>query len=220
MALCAVKIGEYMRFLFSFYSALSALVVSSFITSLSLTGASTQAVEPPPTQSPTDWQAELAKSVWSWDARLTTPFACAYPVGGFASWRKYDVHLLCHPMADVDVEVWRDNRRLYGWQGHSKSVFGIEGTRLYYADFDPCSCGGRIVCVDLDTGRVLWSSKLRAIGDRVHSVYANEMNFYIGRGVVVVYGKESAGRYIEMKSTIDGETVAHRVFEQSDADGR
>jgi hypothetical protein len=114
------------------------------------------------------------------------------------------------------MEVGRDGRRIYAWTGHAHSVFRIVGDRLYYADFKPNGSGGGIVAVDLKAEKQLWRSPLKALGAVSHSGYRNMINLDVSKDAVIVFGWESSGRYLELKSLEDGASVAHRLFAEKE----
>ena len=112
-----------------------------------------------------------------------------------------------------------EDRKKCSWVGHRYTVFRIRLTSLVYADWDPHQTGGEIVCVDLVSGKVIWRSSLRGL-DAVEPMRRRETLFYSNRldinmrgRYVTIWGKETAGRYVEYKSMATGETVAHKVFD-------
>ena len=159
-----------------------------------------------------DYQKTVDGARWGWSEKMSNPLGCITQCG-----RKYDIHLLS--MKDdrygLIITVLLDDQKVYTWQGHRHSVFRILYDRLYYAKFHPSSSGGSIVAVDLNTGKELWSSRLKGLGSISHSAYMNLMTLNANTEVVTVYGNESMGRYIEIKDTLTGETVGHRVFQTS-----
>ena len=154
-----------------------------------------------------------AAAEWHWSDELATPLACLRQAGD-----KYDVTLI-NSHADrykLRIEVSRNGRPVYGWNGHFDSVFRILDDRLYYADFKTSGSGGEVVGVDLNTRKELWRSRLDALGPFPHSAYLNRINLDANREVVSVIGNDSMGRYIEFKRCDNGQTVGHKVFAEKD----
>jgi hypothetical protein len=93
------------------------------------------------------------------------------------------------------------------------------GDRLFYAEFNPNREGGTIIAVDLTRGKPIWTSRLIALssGDPIeHSVYVNMMNLNATPEAVTVFGQESGGRYIEIKSAATGMTLGHKIFKETE----
>jgi len=146
---------------------------------------------------------------WGWTAEMASPFYCTSQAGD-----TYGVHLLNGPKNRWEwiIRIVKDGNTVYEWTGHKRSVFRILDDHLYYARFHPSSSGGSIVAVDLSNGKVLWESRLKALGPFSHSAYSNSMTLDANREVVSVYGNEAMGRYLEFKDVKTGETVGHRLF--------
>ena len=106
----------------------------------------------------------------------------------------------------------KDEKLIYSWSGHHYSVFRIVKNRLFYADFDYHSSGGKIVAVDLTTGKELWRSPLEALGPVQHMAYASFLNLDANENAVTVFGWEGAGKYVEIKDAATGRTVGHKIF--------
>ena len=157
-----------------------------------------------------DYQSNADGARWGWSEEMSTPLGSITQCGS-----KYDIHLLS--MKDdrygLIITVLLDDKKVYTWQGHRRSVFRILYDKLYYAKFHPSSSGGSIVAVDLNTGKEIWSSRLKGLGSISHSAYMNLMTLNANTEVVTIYGNESMGRYIEIKDAATGETVGHRVFQ-------
>jgi outer membrane protein assembly factor BamB len=158
-----------------------------------------------------DYQKTADRADWLWNAGMDNPLGCIAQCGD-----DYDISFLS-PKDDRDtltITVLLQGKTLYSWKGHRNSAFRILDDRLYYAKFHPSSSGGIIVAVDLNTGRELWTSELRALGSPDHSAYRTLLNLsFNGNGEVVrIYGNESMGRYIEFKRVDTGQTVGHKIL--------
>ena len=112
----------------------------------------------------------------------------------------------------LQISVTSADGDVYSWKGHYRSVFKIVGDRLYYAKYSAVGSGGEIVAVDLVEGKELWQKKLKALGPISHLGYANTIRLEGGHRAIWIWGKESLGRYVEVKNPESGETIAHKIF--------
>jgi hypothetical protein len=83
---------------------------------------------------------------------------------------------------------------------------------LFAAVYDGGAPGCRVVALDARTGKPRWTATLLGVGRTLHSKYSNQIQLELRDGRLVVYGKESAGRYIEVLSPDDGRTVSNQVL--------
>lgn len=165
---------------------------------------------------PIDYKKVADTADWRWRDEMANPLGCITQCGD-----KYDISLLS-PAGDrnaLTITIQEDGRKrsvsheLFSWAGHRHSVFRILGDRLYYADFGYLSIAGNVVAVDLKTGKKLWASPLKALGQIEHSGSRNLMNLDVDGDVVTIWGNDSyQGRYVEFKSTATGETLGHKIF--------
>ncbi|MFT7518843.1 MAG: hypothetical protein ACI9MC_000977 [Kiritimatiellia bacterium] len=103
-------------------------------------------------------------------------------------------------------------------KGHTASrVIDHEG-EVWVVSWSPLSSGGTIRYIMSATGAVRWEQQLRALGPQEHSEYVNELQATWVEGAVVVYGKESNGRYVEVYGSSSGQ-LRHLVFEGLVLDG-
>lgn len=159
-----------------------------------------------PAPSKTDYQESARSARWSWHGEQ------ASPLSGLGS-SNYDVSLLMrHGQSAIAISILKGDKNVYSWSGHHSSVFRIVNNRLFYADFRRNSTGGKIVAVDLASGKELWRTPLEALGQVQYSAYSNLMNLQADEGIVTVYGWEGAGKYIEIKDAATGRTVGHKIF--------
>jgi len=166
---------------------------------------------------PADGEVDLRDNQhWDWSLVHANPLHGLLQQTG----DKYDVTLSGdhRKPGEVTIVIARDQATVYQWMGHAHSVFQIVGDRLYYADYSIQGTGGAIVAVDLTTGKIVWREQLQALGPIEHSKYFNRMNLQADAYSVRVTGNESAGRYIEVKETAAGHTVANHKL-QADAAG-
>lgn len=156
----------------------------------------------------TDVEATVANCDWQWESTQVGPL-----LEGFWPRGKYGIKLesLTRGMR-VKISVTDEGQSIYSWKGNYKSVFRIVENRLYFADWSPIGTGGEIVAVDLLSAKELWRKKLKALGPISHTGYANSVRIDLKKDGIWIWGKESMGNYVEVKSLESGETIAHRVF--------
>ncbi|MBC7782289.1 MAG: hypothetical protein H7144_00500 [Burkholderiales bacterium] len=147
---------------------------------------------------------------WQWADDESDALFCALQASG----RSYSVRLLTqqNDARRLTIEVLKNDTEIVRWQGHRYSVFHVLNDRLYYADFDTGTSGGRIIAVDLKDGKQLWSSALMALGGVRHSSYKNRISLTANDDVVTIMGNETGGQYIEFKDTASGKSMGHRIF--------
>jgi hypothetical protein len=151
-------------------------------------------------------QALAEKTPWSWPVETATPEACARHFGG-----GYDVEIKSPDVPSLPpmVEVRKDGKTIVSWRAHIASVF-LRGTdTLYYAEFSPYYSGCSIVAYHLDHGE-RWKTPLWGIGPLGNSMYTNRVNMKLDGNNLIVYGDESAGRYIQLLDIRTGRIVGRR----------
>ncbi|HKB02715.1 MAG TPA: hypothetical protein VKD90_10875 [Gemmataceae bacterium] len=118
---------------------------------------------------------------------------------------------------EVTIRVLDGGKELYAWDGHLDSVFFARGDVLYHADYGPISSGCAVVAFDLKAKKQLWKTSLKGLGPIHHSKYRNQVRMdRINGEVFAVYGRESAGRYVEILDLKTGKTVGHKVFKDDE----
>ena len=117
----------------------------------------------------------------------------------------------------VTVRITDGKKELHSWTAHLGTVFTESDGVLYYADFHPLSSGCAFVAFDLKAGKELWHAELKGLGPISHSKYRNGVRLeWVSPEAIAVYGKESAGRYVEIVDRKTGKTVGHKVFEEKE----
>ena len=156
-----------------------------------------------------DYQKTADPTDWGWVDSKASPLWCISQSGD-----KYGIVMVSEPgdRHSLTFKVLLGEKEVYSWSGHVQTVFRIQEDRLYYARFLRSGSGGRVVAVDLGTGKELWDSPLQGIGLVSHSTYRNQMILDANFEVVMVWGNESLGRYLEFKDVTTGKTVGHRIF--------
>ena len=111
------------------------------------------------------------------------------------------------------ISIRQHGKALYAWEEHGHGVCIVRDGVLYRADYDQISSGCAIVAVDLKTGKEVWKASLRGLGPIDHSKYFNQVwTEQVDDVVFAVYGRESAGRYLELVEFKTGKTIGHRVL--------
>jgi hypothetical protein len=151
-------------------------------------------------------QALAEKIEWSWPDETATPQACARQFGG-----GYEVEVAepKEPASPPMIHIRKEGSDIVAWRAHSGSVFIRGGDMLFYADYNPHSSGCRIVAYHLEQGE-LWKTPLWGIGPKGHSMYLNRVNMKLDGNHLIVYGDESAGRYIQLVDVRTGRIVGRR----------
>jgi len=101
---------------------------------------------------------------------------------------------------------------------HSHAAFAVREGVLYFAGFSPYATGCKVTAYDLESGKNLWDQPLEGIGPMAHFKYSNRVILVVekhptspGWGVVIT-GRESAGRYLEVLDPKTGKQVAHKKY--------
>lgn len=112
-----------------------------------------------------------------------------------------------------DLAITDHGQVLYSWQEHGHGVAIVRDGLLYRADYEQMATGCAIRAIDLKAGQELWKATLKGLGPIAHSKYHNRVWMErLGDSVLAVYGRESAGRYVELVDFKTGRTVGHKVF--------
>jgi len=158
-----------------------------------------------------DYQQMVRNTGWAWSeerANILYSFSQASSPYDVVVTRPHDQSFA------LRFRIMDGRREVYDWWGHMYSVFVLRGDRLYFVNFAIEASGGEVVAVDLKTGKRLWKSPLRALGNPPHFAYRNRVDIAASDDVVQVVGNESAGRYYELKDAKTGETVGHKIFRE------
>jgi hypothetical protein len=95
-------------------------------------------------------------------------------------------------------------RRTLPVDGASAGVIAAESSTVYVAFVPAHASGARLVAVAAATGAPRWSVGLLGIGPTGHSKYSNRVQLRVVGDLVMVFGEESAGRYVEARAVSDG----------------
>ena len=127
---------------------------------------------------------------------------------------QYQTQLVRRPMAgwrEIQVQITNGKETLLKWKTHDHGAFVFSDSIVIYAKFSVISSGCELRAYDLDKQKEIWRKQLRGIGLIDHSKYRNMINLEIRKDVVVVYGNEMAGQYIEVRRLENGELVSNQV---------
>lgn len=94
----------------------------------------------------------------------------------------------------------------------SGAVLADDGGRVFVASYRRISSGCALAGFDGGSGKLLWSVPLKGIGPIGHSEYSNRVQLRIIGGQPTVFGRESAGRYIEERDAATGALVSHQLL--------
>ncbi|MEC9441671.1 MAG: hypothetical protein VYE40_11255 [Myxococcota bacterium] len=93
----------------------------------------------------------------------------------------------------------------------------IDREHLYMVHHSMISSGATAMAFDIRSGKQLWKVNLEGLGPVSHSKYRNEVQVRIERGLggehLVVFGRESSGRYIERRDLSSGALASNDVVE-------
>jgi hypothetical protein len=163
-----------------------------------------------PTPVKIDYQLYANGTEWRWNedrARLAGCFT--------GTIFRHDVSLAkkAGESESFTVTISKDGKTIFTFKASHFSVFWISGDRLYRSNHHPSSMGAIILAYDLNTGKILWYSRLKGLQDpRPHSVYSNYLNLTAGEESVEIFGNEMYGRYFEVLDAKTGKTIGHKVF--------
>jgi hypothetical protein len=145
------------------------------------------------------WQAKCAAyqrkaeaTSWRWSKERTTFEYCV----------KHNLH--GHPVSEVNAAPPASNSL------RGAAVFVQVGDVVYLACCCPLATGCTVVAYDLKERKQLWECALRGIGPTWHSKYWNHVNIEVDGDVILVFGAEANGRYIEYVDAKRGETIGHK----------
>jgi hypothetical protein len=166
--------------------------------------------EPGQQEEPKKLQEKAEAAQWKWSDYENNLLHCA-----LHNLTGYEVRITRPKGAEMEWEPFRvsildGNAEVYAFRGHSETVFTQLGDVIYVAELRPIRTGCSVVAFDLKARRELWKCHLNGNPPNAHSMYRHQVNITHEDGVVVVYGKESNGRYIEYVDARSGKIVGHK----------
>jgi hypothetical protein len=157
-----------------------------------------------------DYQKMADADTWEWRDDTAPLFSAFNAYQG-----DYQIELIRKPntIGSVKISFKRDGKEALSIEGHYGTMFLVQDKVVLYTDFHPSSSGCSIVAYDLATGKERWKTSLEGLGPISHFRYHNVVRLEaVGEGAVRIFGKESAGNYVEYLDTRTGKTVGHKVF--------
>lgn len=106
--------------------------------------------------------------------------------------------------------MWQ--RKLPGQAFCGNAALARHRRTLYVAQFCSISTGTTLHAINIRSGALRWSKHLIGIGPVGHSKYFNDVQLEIRRGMVVVYGNEASGKYVEARDLSSGRLLMNRRF--------
>jgi hypothetical protein len=157
----------------------------------------------------TDYQQLADAAAWKWSPEQANRLSSLDRYHG-----DYQVEIIRKPntIGKLTIRVSDDGKPVYSWEGHSATVFVVEGKVLYYTEFHPSSSGCELVAYDLAKKEQLWKTALKGLGPIAHFRYRNDVALELAGDALLVHGKESAGNYIEYLDRKSGKSVGHKTF--------
>lgn len=108
----------------------------------------------------------------------------------------------------------RDGKRAWGFDLADFFVPGAEiaasADAVFVVTYCAISSGAVVTAFDGERGRVLWTTRLEALGDVAHSEYYNDLDVRAEDGKVIVSGWEAYGKYVEVLDAKTGEDLGNR----------
>lgn len=98
------------------------------------------------------------------------------------------------------------------WEHQEVSIYSasllISNGTLFIGLFCRTATGNRIVALDLSSRQIIWEKPVRGLGSIGHSRYSNQVQLRIIEDQLVVFGWESAGKYIEIIDPKNGNIIS------------
>jgi hypothetical protein len=162
---------------------------------------------------PVDYQQVANRTSWQWyDLKARLSYCIRRHL------QHYQVEIVSPKDAffqgdnPLTIRLKEEGKEVCAFRADWETVFTRWGDRLYLADYHFAASGCTVIAIDLKNGKELWRSRLRGLGFIVHSIYENSVNIQTDGKAVIVWGNESAGRYVEFLDVVTGKTVGHKVF--------
>lgn len=91
------------------------------------------------------------------------------------------------------------------------AALALDRETLYSARFSDIATGCTLYAFDARTGAIRWQTRLVGAGEVAHSEYLNSVQLRVIDGRPVVFGWESAARYVEALDPATGEDAYHVI---------
>lgn len=182
---------------------------------ISTKGATSKPSSPPPAAPTEPPHPGAAASIpWKWegpDLKLKDTSDATVPVVGKGTCSFHADH-----EADTAELACRDSNKKRTWgfvlagQGLNGAALVADDKTLYYADYNRIASGTTVWAFDLRTGQVQWKTHLFGVGPVAHSKYRNDVSMRLDKDRLVVFGRESAGKYVEVLERATGKSIGNR----------
>jgi len=90
------------------------------------------------------------------------------------------------------------------------AALAVYEDKLFAALYWHGATGCRVLALDAGTGAQHWQTTLSGLGSMGHSRYVNRVQITVSDERLVVFGKESAGKYIEVLDPSSGRQIHHQ----------
>lgn len=114
-----------------------------------------------------------------------------------------------------DVRIEKKGRLLHSFRAHNQTAIARAGDVVYVARYSPICPGCSVVAFDLRQQKELWKTPLVGNPPSAWSDYDNQVILVIERDLIVVFGRESNGRYIECLDARSGKFVRNKKLPPS-----
>jgi outer membrane protein assembly factor BamB len=106
-------------------------------------------------------------------------------------------------------------QRVWGFHHADRSLAGAalaaDKDSLYVASYNRIASGTTLMAFDLQRGSVRFTTHLFGVGPVSHSKYRNDVQLRMQGGRVVVIGRESSGKYVEVVDAATGASLGNRL---------
>jgi hypothetical protein len=155
-----------------------------------------------------DYQAKADAMPWKFSDKAASATASAARLP-----KPYDADVNVNDVRRATIQLKRAGKALYDWEGHSETVFIVTGDVLYYTNHHPNASGCQLIAIDLESGKQMWKKDLKGLGPISHFRYRNQVNLDLEDGDTLrVFGRESAGGYVELVNRKSGNTIGNRRY--------
>lgn len=128
----------------------------------------------------------------------------------------------CHHRYDEDSsDLWCGDAADPDWRIQTAdwsdaAAIALVGDTLYVVNYHPIASGAVAHAYHAEHGTEIWRQHLWGRGPVAHSKYRNEVQIRVDESGVVVFGKESDGRYVEVLDPSSGALRGHRALPRTD----
>lgn len=136
---------------------------------------------------------DTKKIDWQWDESNAqdrievagTSYSYSYESGKV-------LKIIRKPATEASTVIWTSQRPM-----ENTIAFASDGKALYAAVYTNTFTGCRVLSLDLLSGAVNWERRAAGLESIGHSKYSNRVQLHWIEGELVLFGWESAGKYVE-----------------------